>query len=133
MSTRRALIIEDDDVFANLMADWLKHLGCDSVRASDAVGGINMAAAAPPDLIILDIMLPGFGSGVDALRLIRKNPRLLSVPIIVTTAMPIKRLKLPDDDPRLWSISKSAPPAELFALIKGALWLDGTPPPTGQP
>lgn len=133
MSTRRALIIEDDDVFASLMADWLKHLGCDSVRASDAVAGINMAAAAPPDLIILDIMLPGFGSGVDALKVLRKNEKLRFVPIIVTTAMPIKRLNLPDDDPRLWSLSKSAPPTELFAMIKNALWLDGTPPPTVLP
>jgi DNA-binding response OmpR family regulator len=85
MSKKRILIIEDELDMAELIAMRLKKEGYAVDVAHDGAEGLKQAQASPPDLILLDLMLPGM-SGTDVAQQIRNDPRTSSVPIIMATA-----------------------------------------------
>src|SRR5687767_7720201 len=81
----RILVVEDERDIAALIA---YHLTREGYRVRTAEGGheaLNAVAAERPDLILLDVMLPGF-SGYDVLAEMRRRPELLEVPVIILTA-----------------------------------------------
>jgi two-component system response regulator BaeR len=79
---RRILVVEDDPRIAMLLLDYLRNEGWAAQSLSD--GGLALAAVerAPPDLVILDLTLPGL-DGVDLCRAVR---RFSDVPILMLTA-----------------------------------------------
>ena len=77
------LIVEDDDSMAAALRDGFKYEGYSVSLARDGAAGLKAATEAPPDLIILDLMLPKM-SGLDVCREIRKNGN--PIPIIMLTA-----------------------------------------------
>ena len=81
MSTK-ILIIEDDPDTARLVGLYLQREGHRVLSASDGVDGLRQARAAKPDLIVLDLMLPGM-SGMDICRELREES---AVPIVMLTA-----------------------------------------------
>lgn len=85
MSKKRILIIEDELDMAELVAMRLKKEGYAVDVTNDGAEGLKQAQASPPDLIVLDLMLPGM-SGTDIAQQIRNDPRTSSVPIIMATA-----------------------------------------------
>jgi len=82
---RRILIVEDETDLAELIAYNVSRHGHDPITVSDGQDAIDAARQAPPDLIILDVMLPT-RSGLDVARELRKNPDTQHVPIIMVTA-----------------------------------------------
>ncbi len=87
---RKVLVIEDNEQNLYLMNFLLTKHGFDVVSARDGREGIHAACDTAPDLILLDIQLPGM-SGHDVARELRRDPRVpSSVPIIAVTsyAMP---------------------------------------------
>jgi two-component system, cell cycle response regulator DivK len=86
---RRVLVIEDNEQNLYLMNFLLTKHGFDVVSARDGREGISTARDVAPDLILLDIQLPGM-SGHDVARELRRDPRFASVPIVAVTsyAMP---------------------------------------------
>ncbi|MGH7505978.1 MAG: response regulator, partial [Longimicrobiales bacterium] len=81
----RILVVEDERDIAALVA---YHLTKEGYRVRTAEGGTEALEAAMsdrPDLLILDLMLPGF-SGYDVLTEMRRRPELAEVPVIVLTA-----------------------------------------------
>ncbi len=86
---RKVLVIEDNEQNLYLMNFLLTKHGFDVVSARDGREGINTARDVAPDLILLDIQLPGM-SGHDVARELRRDPRFASVPIVAVTsyAMP---------------------------------------------
>ncbi len=86
---QRILVIEDNEQNLYLMNFLLTKHGFDVVSARDGREGINTARDAAPDLILLDIQLPGM-SGHDVARELRRDPLFASVPIVAVTsyAMP---------------------------------------------
>ncbi len=86
---RKVLVIEDNEQNLYLMNFLLTRHGFDVVSARDGREGISTARDAAPDLILLDIQLPGM-SGHDVARELRRDPRFASVPIVAVTsyAMP---------------------------------------------
>lgn len=78
----RVLIIDDSATIVAVLGKMLRQNGYDTAGASDAETGIEFAIAEKPELIFLDIVLPGM-SGFNALRLMRRNPETKDIPIIM--------------------------------------------------
>ncbi len=78
----RVLVVDDSATVLAIIRKMLQQNGCTVVEAVDAETGLEHAFADPPDLILLDIVLPGM-SGFVALRLLRKNPQTRDVPVIM--------------------------------------------------
>ena len=81
-SSGRVLVVEDDEGIREMLKYNLVAAGFSVHEASDGVTGLRTARTARPDLILLDLMLPGM-SGFDFCRALRKSSR---VPIIMITA-----------------------------------------------
>ncbi len=86
---RRALIIEDNEQNLYLMTYLLTRHEFEILTARDGREGIEAARTQSPDIILLDIQLPGM-SGHDVARELRRDARLAPVPIVAVTsyAMP---------------------------------------------
>lgn len=85
MSKKRILIVEDEQDMAELVAMRLAREYYEIDRAHDGLEALSKIRREPPDLILLDIMLPGM-PGTDVLREIRNDPRIADVAVIMLTA-----------------------------------------------
>jgi two-component system, OmpR family, response regulator ResD len=81
-SKRRILIVDDDATVREILSRYLVREGYDVDRAGDGEAALERTQTHPPDLILLDLMLPGI-SGLDVCRRVRRNT---GVPIIMLTA-----------------------------------------------
>ncbi len=86
---KRILVIEDDQVIMNLIAILLEREGYAVVQAITAEAGITLAAEHPPDLILMDIALPGM-DGLEATRILKTREATRTVPIVALTAQAMK-------------------------------------------
>ena len=79
------LVVEDEQDIADLIAFNLAHEGFKVVQADSGEDGLNKAKANNPDLIILDLMLPGM-NGLDVCRVLKSDDETRSIPVIMLTA-----------------------------------------------
>ena len=79
------LIVEDNDKNLKLVRDVLQVKGYATLEAGTAEDGLVLAAERKPDLILMDIQLPGM-NGIDALKALRASPVTASIPVIAVTA-----------------------------------------------
>ena len=79
------LIIEDERDLAELLAFNLQQAGYSTTLAHDGAAGLAKALVAPPDLIILDLMLPGL-LGTEVCRRLRQERATAAVPVLMLTA-----------------------------------------------
>ena len=85
----RILIVEDNPANMKLVSLLLLNAGHTVLRATDAETGLTMARADQPDLILMDIQLPGM-DGLAATALLKKDAVTAAIPIIALTAMAMK-------------------------------------------
>jgi len=85
MSKKRIILVEDEPDMADLVALRLKREHYEVEVAHDGVTGLDKIRSRPPDLVLLDIMLPRL-SGTEVLKELRDDPRTASVPTIMLTA-----------------------------------------------
>ncbi|HET6435212.1 MAG TPA: response regulator [Xanthomonadaceae bacterium] len=78
----RVLIIDDSATIIAVLGKMLRQNGYEVLAAADAETGIERARAERPDLVYLDIVLPGM-NGFDALRALRRDPATKSTPVIM--------------------------------------------------
>ncbi len=78
----KILVVEDDETLSETVAYNLTRQGHEVIQARDGLSGLNLARAESPDLILLDVMLPGM-DGFDVCRTLRQE---MNVPIIMLTA-----------------------------------------------
>ncbi|WP_119966942.1 response regulator [Simplicispira lacusdiani] len=78
----KALIIDDSPTVVAALRKTLRSAGYNTQEALDAEQGLALIELDPPDLVFLDIILPGM-NGFNALRLIRKNPASQHIPVIM--------------------------------------------------
>jgi two-component system, cell cycle response regulator DivK len=83
------LVVEDNVRNLKLIRDVLDFAGFEVVGASSAEEGIAIALERPPDLVLMDLQLPGI-DGTEALRRLRESPRTESVPVVAVTAFAMK-------------------------------------------
>ena len=79
------LIVEDNERNLKLVRDVLRVKGFDTIEAGTAEGGIELARQRKPDLILMDIQLPGM-NGIDALKVLRSKPETAAIPVVAVTA-----------------------------------------------
>ena len=79
------LIVEDNEKNLKLVRDVLQVKGFATVEAGSAEDGIKLAAQRKPDLILMDIQLPGM-NGIEALKVLRADPETNPIPVIAVTA-----------------------------------------------
>lgn len=85
MNKQRILLIEDTWECQQLVRAVLTHYGYDVCMADDGEQGVKLARTLSPDLILMDIHLPGI-DGLEAVRQIKAVPALISVPVVALTA-----------------------------------------------
>ena len=83
--TKRILVIEDTEDNRQIVRDLLESAGYALIEALDGLEGVAAAQREHPDLILMDIQLPGI-DGYEATRRIRAVPALATVPIIAVTS-----------------------------------------------
>jgi DNA-binding response OmpR family regulator len=81
----KVLIIEDELTLANNLADKLRGEGFNVMTAPDGEDGLEKVRSERPDLIVLDIMLPGL-DGLSLCRIVRRDTSTSHIPIIMLTA-----------------------------------------------
>lgn len=86
MSKRRVLVVEDEKDARLVLARRLQAAGFEVLQATDGANGAEQARQARPDLIILDVMLPG-RDGMEVYRVLRGDPATREVPVIFLTAI----------------------------------------------
>jgi DNA-binding response OmpR family regulator len=85
MDKKSILLVEDDQDFSRLMAMALRANNYKVVLAQDAVTAVNKAQKEEPDLILLDIGIPG-GDGFLVMNRLQLTPSLSKVPVVVISA-----------------------------------------------
>ncbi|HJY57797.1 MAG TPA: response regulator [Streptosporangiaceae bacterium] len=83
------LLVEDNERNLKLLRDVLDYAGYDVRVARTAEDGISLAASEPPDLVLMDLQLPGI-DGMEALRRLRESPRTADIPVVAVTAQAMK-------------------------------------------
>ena len=83
MSRGRILVVEDNPKNLKLVRDVLTYAGFEVVEATSGEDGVRMAQEAVPDLVLMDLQLPGI-DGAEALRQIRMGEK--QIPVVAVTA-----------------------------------------------
>jgi DNA-binding response OmpR family regulator len=81
----RIVVADDDADIRDLVIFKLRQAGHDVHAVEDGAAAVGSCQAVPPDLVVLDVMMPGMG-GLDATRALRLDSRLARVPVILLTA-----------------------------------------------
>ena len=127
----KILIVEDEQNIVDILAYNLKREGYDTLAAFDGPAGLQLALEQDPDLILLDLMLPGM-DGFDVCRRVRQAGR--STPILMLTAREeeadkVLGLELGADD----YITKPFSMRELLARVKANIRRVSMTPPASAP
>ena len=118
MAKNIVLLIDDDENICKVVKLYLEKEGFDIMVANDGQAGLDMFATTEPDIVLLDIMMPGM-DGIEVIKRIRKDS---NVPVIMLTAKgdtfdKVLALELGADD----YIVKPFEPKELIARIKAVI------------
>lgn len=118
VGNRKILLVEDEELIAAVVREYLLKAGYQVVQAADGFTALHLAAESSPDLIILDRMLPGL-DGAEVCRRIRQS---MSMPIILLTALGteddrILGLEMGADD----YVTKPFSPRELVLRVHSVL------------
>ncbi len=136
---RRILIIDDNHSLVRIMENVLTREGFQALTAFDGVEGMEKAVNEKPDLIILDIEMPG-PSGYQVCRQLQQFPPTENIPVLMLTVRG-QLDNVPDLDQHTYQerleernrgyevgaiefISKPIPAKELVAAVKRLLWID---------
>jgi two-component system cell cycle response regulator DivK len=85
----RVLVVDDNELTVELVTFVLSEDGFDVESARDAAEALMRIALAPPDLILMDVQMPGM-NGVDLTRQLKADPATQHVPIVAFTAYAMK-------------------------------------------
>jgi two-component system cell cycle response regulator DivK len=85
----RILIVEDNPANMKLACLLMQNAGHTTLSAVDAETGLTLARTGQPDLILMDIQLPGM-DGLTATALLKGDPETAAIPVIALTAMAMK-------------------------------------------
>jgi DNA-binding response OmpR family regulator len=114
----RVLVVDDDPALADVVARYLRREGFEVDYAADGAAGLHRALSTLPDLVVLDLMMPG----MDGFEVCRRLRQATAIPVVMLTAMGeeddrIAGLDLGADD----YVTKPFSPRELAARVRAVL------------
>ncbi|MEU0737801.1 response regulator transcription factor, partial [Streptomyces lavendulocolor] len=127
---RKILVVDDDPTVSEVVTNYLERAGFAVVGAADGPEALRLAAEHRPDLVVLDLMLPGT-DGLEVCRTLRgRGP----VPVIMLTARGAEEdrvlgLEVGADD----NVTKPFSPRELVLRVESVLRRGAAAPPAGGP
>ena len=89
-TTKRILIIEDNVDYLKMLKMRLEFNGYKTISVSDGLEGLNVARKEQPDLILLDLMLPGMG-GHKVCRMLKFDGSVKHIPIVMLTSRDLEK------------------------------------------
>ena len=87
--SKTILVVEDNDLTLKLLNELLQANGYDTLQASDGRAAVDISRRRRPDLVLMDIRLPG-RSGLEATRRIKADPETADIPVVAVTANAMK-------------------------------------------
>ena len=119
----RVLVVDDVSANRRLIGAYLRQIECEVIYAEDGPQGLQLVAAQQPDVVLLDVQMPGL-DGFEVCRLIRSQPRGRLIPVVMITALGstedrVEALEAGADD----FLSKPVERAELAARVRSAFKL----------
>lgn len=131
---RRILVVEDEQAIADVLVEYLLHAGYAPRHVNDGARALEEIRRHPPDLVVLDVMLPG----LDGMSLCREVRRFSAVPIIMVTARveEIDRLlglEVGADDYICKPFSPREVVARVATVLRRASWAPSAAPVADQP
>ncbi len=117
----KILVVEDDPISLRLIHYTLQHEGYQVLTALNGLEGLKIAREEKPDLIVLDVMLPGI-DGFEVCHRLRAEPETAQLPVLMLSAKAQEidkttGLKVGADD----YLAKPASPSEIVSKIKNLL------------
>ena len=118
----RVLVVDDDLTIAEVVGDYLRDAGLETRHAADGQSALSLAREWPPDLVVLDLMLPGI-DGLEVCRRLRATQRgQQPLPVIMLTALGdeadrVQGLEVGADD----YVTKPFSPRELALRVQAVL------------
>lgn len=86
MDGPRVLVVEDDEDVRGLLSAHLRRLGCVVEQVATGAAGLAAARAVPPDLVLLDVLLPDL-DGRDVARELAEDPATADRPVVLTSML----------------------------------------------
>jgi two-component system alkaline phosphatase synthesis response regulator PhoP len=122
MAYQTILVVDDEPQIIEVVQDYLKQASYRVLAARDGQTALTLARHERPDLVVLDLMLPGGMDGLEVCRRLRRDPVLADVPIIMLTARIAETdrligLELGADD----YVTKPFSPREVVARVRAVL------------
>ena len=122
MAYQTILVVDDEPHIVELVRDYLKQAGFRVLTARDGKTALTLARHEHPDLVVLDLLLPGGVDGLEVCRQLRRDPVLAEVAIVMLTARveevdKLIGLELGADD----YLTKPFSPRELVARVRAVL------------
>ena len=89
MMTPRVLVVEDNPINLEVTVAFLEDKGCQILTAETAELGLRLATAERPDLILMDLHLPGM-TGYEATHRLKADPATAAIPVVALTAQAMR-------------------------------------------
>lgn len=115
----RILIIDDDEMVRELLAMRLQTKGNECIQAGDGAAGLDLLQSDPPDLVVLDMLMPTM-DGLSFLRAAQEIGYTLP-PVLVLSATKMDPIDFPKSESRIEVLRKPASAAAILAAIEDIL------------
>ena len=121
MAGERILVVDDDRTVLTYLTAVLGREGYRVFTAMDALQGPMVARQSQPDLVVLDLAMPG-GGGPAVLERLRRMQGMMQVPVVVYSALPKERVEqLVPIGPDLLFVQKPGAPDEVLNAVRSLL------------